>query len=84
MCVKKFCGRYTGILEEVTNIVSLVLKKKKVNQSSKSLPHFCTVSLATSPSAEDGGWAEETGVLLSELGLGRGEVLVGNRRAEGI
>lgn len=47
-----------------------------------SLPHFCTVSLATFPSAEGGGWAEETGVLLSELG--QGEVLVGNWRAQGI
>ena len=30
MCVKKFCGKYTGILEEeITNIVSIVHKKGK-------------------------------------------------------
>ena len=30
MCVKKFCGKYTGILEEeISNIVSIVHKKKE-------------------------------------------------------
>lgn len=29
ICVKNFCRRCTGILEEVANIVSLVLKKKE-------------------------------------------------------
>ena len=87
MCVKKFCGKYTGILEEESsNIVSIVHKKKEnkleFHEASFLLCIIGNISQSWGSrwgrGKVGGGWEEEIHVL-----LGQGELPVGNWRAEG-